>query len=79
MIQLHLLPPHLPKVLEKIPDPSPIPFHGRWSFTGNSIYEYIHPSDHDEMTAVLVAHQPLQSSLAPRYFLQTKETRMNAR
>uniref|UniRef100_A0A8C9VQR2 SIM bHLH transcription factor 2 n=1 Tax=Scleropages formosus TaxID=113540 RepID=A0A8C9VQR2_SCLFO len=27
--------------------------------TGNSIFEYIHPSDHDEMTAVLSAHQPL--------------------
>lgn len=29
--------------------------------TGNSIYEYIHPSDHDEMTAVLTAHQPYHS------------------
>ncbi|KAL1267248.1 hypothetical protein QQF64_002923 [Cirrhinus molitorella] len=27
--------------------------------TGNSIFEYIHPSDHDEMSAVLSAHQPL--------------------
>ncbi|CAG0901098.1 unnamed protein product [Darwinula stevensoni] len=27
--------------------------------TGNSIYEYIHPADHDEMTAVLTAHQTL--------------------
>ena len=26
--------------------------------TGNSIYEYIHPADHDEMTAILTAHQP---------------------
>ncbi|KAF7651229.1 hypothetical protein LDENG_00113800, partial [Lucifuga dentata] len=26
--------------------------------TGNSIFEYIHPSDHDEMTAVLSLHQP---------------------
>jgi len=26
--------------------------------TGNSIYEYIHPSDHDEMTALLTIHQP---------------------
>ncbi|KAG8229738.1 hypothetical protein J437_LFUL007913 [Ladona fulva] len=25
--------------------------------TGNSIYEYIHPADHDEMTAVLSLHQ----------------------
>ncbi|KAI2596128.1 SIM bHLH transcription factor 2, partial [Homo sapiens] len=31
--------------------------------TGNSIYEYIHPSDHDEMTAVLTAHQPLHHHL----------------
>lgn len=27
--------------------------------TGNSMYEYIHPADHDEMTAVLSVHQPL--------------------
>lgn len=26
--------------------------------TGNSIYEYIHPADHDEMTAVLSAAPP---------------------
>lgn len=26
--------------------------------TGNSIYEYIHPADHDEMTAVLSATPP---------------------
>lgn len=26
--------------------------------TGNSIYEYIHPADHDEMTALLTVHQP---------------------
>jgi len=25
--------------------------------TGNSIYEYIHPGDHDEMTALLTVHQ----------------------
>ncbi|XP_070568109.1 single-minded homolog 2-like isoform X2 [Ptychodera flava] len=25
--------------------------------TGNSIYEYIHPADHDEMTALLTVHQ----------------------
>lgn len=31
--------------------------------TGNSIYEYIHPSDHDEMTAVLTAHPPLHHHL----------------
>lgn len=29
--------------------------------TGNSIYEYIHPADHDEMTAVLTPHQPFHS------------------
>ncbi|XP_038129489.1 single-minded homolog 1-A-like [Cyprinodon tularosa] len=36
--------------------------------TGNSIYEYIHPADHDEMTAVLTAHQPYHS-----HFLQEFE------
>jgi hypothetical protein len=25
--------------------------------TGNSIYEYIHPADHDEMTALLTVQQ----------------------
>ncbi|KAK0675980.1 SIM1 protein, partial [Pygoscelis papua] len=37
--------------------------------TGNSIYEYIHPADHDEMTAVLTAHQPYHSHFfwAPHY------------
>lgn len=25
--------------------------------TGNSIFEYIHPADHDEMSAVLSLHQ----------------------
>lgn len=29
--------------------------------TGNSMYEYIHPADHDEMTAVLSVHQPLHT------------------
>ena len=33
--------------------------------TGNSIYEYIHPSDHDEMTALLTVHQPYHT-----HFLQ---------
>lgn len=33
--------------------------------TGNSIFEYIHPSDHDEMTAVLSAHQPLHPHFLP--------------
>ncbi|XP_059824828.1 single-minded homolog 2 isoform X1 [Hypanus sabinus] len=35
--------------------------------TGNSIYEYIHPSDHDEMTAVLTAHQSLHPHLLQEY------------
>lgn len=38
--------------------------------TGNSIYEYIHPADHDEMTAVLTAHQPYHS-----HFVQGKADR----
>lgn len=38
--------------------------------TGNSIYEYIHPADHDEMTAVLTAHQPYHS-----HFVQGKVDR----
>ncbi|KAJ1532336.1 hypothetical protein ONE63_000942 [Megalurothrips usitatus] len=29
--------------------------------TGNSMYEYIHPADHEEMTAVLSVHQPLHT------------------
>uniref|UniRef100_A0A672FCJ3 SIM bHLH transcription factor 2 n=1 Tax=Salarias fasciatus TaxID=181472 RepID=A0A672FCJ3_SALFA len=33
--------------------------------TGNSIYEYIHPSDHDEMTAVLGLQQPTHHPLPP--------------
>ncbi|XP_074657294.1 single-minded homolog 2-like [Tubulanus polymorphus] len=31
--------------------------------TGNSIYEYIHPADHDEMTALLTVHQPYHPHL----------------
>jgi len=27
--------------------------------TGNSIYEYIHPADHEEMAAILSVHQPI--------------------
>ncbi|XP_075226757.1 single-minded homolog 1-like [Lycorma delicatula] len=27
--------------------------------TGNSMFEYIHPADHEEMTSVLTLHQPL--------------------
>uniref|UniRef100_A0A3Q3K071 SIM bHLH transcription factor 1b n=1 Tax=Monopterus albus TaxID=43700 RepID=A0A3Q3K071_MONAL len=46
--------------------------------TGNSIYEYIHPADHDEMTAVLTAHQPYHShsvqeyEMARSFFLRMK-------
>lgn len=32
--------------------------HLQVELTGNSIYEYVHPADHDEVTAVLTPHQP---------------------
>lgn len=35
--------------------------------TGKSIYEYFHPADHEEMPAVLTAHQPYHS-----HFVQGK-------
>uniref|UniRef100_A0A674N7B8 SIM bHLH transcription factor 2 n=1 Tax=Takifugu rubripes TaxID=31033 RepID=A0A674N7B8_TAKRU len=35
--------------------------------TGNSIFEYIHPSDHDEMTAVLSLCQPAQHHVTQEY------------
>uniref|UniRef100_A0A674PEB8 SIM bHLH transcription factor 1a n=1 Tax=Takifugu rubripes TaxID=31033 RepID=A0A674PEB8_TAKRU len=35
--------------------------------TGNSLYEYIHPADHDEMTAVLTAHPPCHSHFFHEY------------
>uniref|UniRef100_A0A3P8S9N2 SIM bHLH transcription factor 1a n=1 Tax=Amphiprion percula TaxID=161767 RepID=A0A3P8S9N2_AMPPE len=38
--------------------------------TGNSIYEYIHPADHDEMTAVLTAHQPYHSHFVQEYEME---------
>uniref|UniRef100_A0AAY4EN81 Single-minded homolog 2 n=1 Tax=Denticeps clupeoides TaxID=299321 RepID=A0AAY4EN81_9TELE len=38
--------------------------------TGNSIFEYIHPSDHDEMTAVLSAHQPPHPHLLQEYEME---------
>ncbi|XP_051722485.1 single-minded homolog 1-A isoform X1 [Ctenopharyngodon idella] len=38
--------------------------------TGNSIYEYIHPADHDEMTAVLTAHQPYHSHFVHEYEME---------
>lgn len=44
-----------------------IPSFLQVELTGNSIYEYIHPADHDEMTAVLTAHQPYHS-----HFVQGK-------
>uniref|UniRef100_A0A674B2I2 SIM bHLH transcription factor 2 n=1 Tax=Salmo trutta TaxID=8032 RepID=A0A674B2I2_SALTR len=38
--------------------------------TGNSIFEYIHQSDHDEMTAVLSAHQPLHHHFLQEYEIE---------
>ncbi|KAL0984961.1 hypothetical protein UPYG_G00151140 [Umbra pygmaea] len=38
--------------------------------TGNSIYEYIHPADHDEMTAVLTACQPYHSHFVQEYDME---------
>ncbi|XP_029360913.1 single-minded homolog 1-A [Echeneis naucrates] len=38
--------------------------------TGNSIYEYIHPADHDEMTGVLTAHQPYHSHFVQEYEME---------
>ncbi|KAF7642511.1 hypothetical protein LDENG_00256740, partial [Lucifuga dentata] len=38
--------------------------------TGNSIYEYVHPADHDEMTAVLTAHQPYHSHFVQEYEME---------
>ncbi|XP_057691097.1 single-minded homolog 1-A [Corythoichthys intestinalis] len=38
--------------------------------TGNSIFEYIHPADHDEMTAVLTAHQPYHSHFVQEYEME---------
>ncbi|KAG7516871.1 single-minded-like 2-like [Solea senegalensis] len=38
--------------------------------TGNSIFEYIHPSDHDEMTAVLGVHQPPHHHFPPDYEIE---------
>lgn len=47
--------------------------------TGNSIYEYIHPSDHDEMTAVLTAHPPLHHHLLQGSSSTPQETRVKTR
>uniref|UniRef100_A0A672Z5R1 SIM bHLH transcription factor 2 n=1 Tax=Sphaeramia orbicularis TaxID=375764 RepID=A0A672Z5R1_9TELE len=38
--------------------------------TGNSIFEYIHPSDHDEMTAVLGLHQPAHHHFSQEYEIE---------
>ncbi|XP_070700118.1 single-minded homolog 2 [Pempheris klunzingeri] len=38
--------------------------------TGNSIFEYIHPSDHDEMTAVLGFCQPPHHHFSPEYEIE---------
>lgn len=37
--------------------------------TGNSIFEYIHPSDHDEMTAVLGVCQPPHHHFSPGTYI----------
>lgn len=41
--------------------------------TGNSIYEYVHPADHDEMTAVLTPHQPYHSHFVQGQFVSIKQ------
>ncbi|XP_040907870.1 single-minded homolog 2 [Toxotes jaculatrix] len=38
--------------------------------TGNSIFEYIHPSDHDEMTAVLGVRQPPHHHFSSDYEIE---------
>ena len=38
-------------------------FETQVELTGNSIYEYIHPADHEEMTSVLTVHPTVSSSL----------------
>uniref|UniRef100_A0A668UZ13 SIM bHLH transcription factor 1b n=1 Tax=Oreochromis aureus TaxID=47969 RepID=A0A668UZ13_OREAU len=38
--------------------------------TGNSIYEYVHPADHDEMTAVLTPHQPYHTHFVQEYEME---------
>lgn len=53
-----------PSSSSPLPPPPPL---SQVELTGNSIYEYIHPADHDEMTAVLTAHQPYHS-----HFVQGK-------
>ncbi|GLG96244.1 Protein single-minded [Gryllus bimaculatus] len=38
--------------------------------TGNSIYEYIHPADHDEMTSVLSNPQPVFHNCLPEFEIE---------
>ncbi|XP_068600308.1 single-minded homolog 2-like [Brachionichthys hirsutus] len=38
--------------------------------TGNSIFEYIHPADHEEMTAVLGVCRPPYHQLSPEYEME---------
>uniref|UniRef100_A0A8C9R915 SIM bHLH transcription factor 1 n=1 Tax=Scleropages formosus TaxID=113540 RepID=A0A8C9R915_SCLFO len=38
--------------------------------TGNSIYEYVHPADHDEMTAVLTPQQPCHTHFLQEYEIE---------
>lgn len=49
--------------------------------TGNSIYEYVHPADHDEMTAVLTPHQPYHSHFVQgtiHFLCKASHTQMHA-
>lgn len=57
----------MPAMSPPPPPPPPSRPLSQVELTGNSIYEYIHPADHDEMTAVLTAHQPYHS-----HFVQGK-------
>ncbi|XP_078618035.1 single-minded homolog 2-like isoform X1 [Branchiostoma floridae x Branchiostoma japonicum] len=38
--------------------------------TGNSIYEYIHPADHEEMAAILTVHQPIHTHIMTDFELE---------
>lgn len=42
--------------------------------TGNSIYEYIHPADHEEMTSVLTVHPTVSGSVVQGLIKIRKET-----
>lgn len=69
---------HLPSPTRAAPGGFLTPPFPLWQveLTGNSIYEYIHPSDHDEMTAVLAAHQPLHHHLLQGISSRRRETGM---